>query len=859
MYAAVHMLSGIDPERFDAAASRFTAFFTELGKTFVEREELLTQIALGLLGREHCLMTGPPGTAKSGIASAVLRRIVDESSRAPSLFARQFTESTVQTDLVGPINFKTLMETGRTEHFTDEGMLGAVHAFLDEVFDGRDMLLRSTLNVLQERELKQGGKTTRGQIECALMTTNRYLAEVLEGSRETLLAFVDRIAFVSFVPKGFGDPASLAKVLKRQIGQAAPFTTDLTIQDLDVLQAVVEAIPVPDSVLERLGKLLALYDEELAAASRSDPHFLPTRYLSTRTAVRLGKLLRSVCMFDRLFTRPERLLEVDHVDLNGLRFSLVLAGPSPKALGALLKTETDPRERRQLSTVRTEREIFERCIQKLPSPPLSAPKKQVEAPEAARLRHIASSLPTQEVKTLVAATQELTAQANAPPLGAVDSEKLLRDVVAELSQRALAAGVRAPGATMEKDALAVAQELGALADEVESAAGATRPIARWLRGRALAIIDEAARLGAAPRGATLDVKRPEGSVAAKLIADDLIGSVEALAQARKRIAAQGALDETGDDGDAAWKRALERLETEVALLLDDGLRADMEAAMAKQGDELEALVLALAEPLDVIDRCAARLTALSKSPSALKPRVVGPRLRPLVAATFARISAPDRVKLVAQVDRLLNTLAATSLSGALASKDIVEMTADTLVRSAGSAPRAPETPLDRNTYRKLRAADHRVPGAFTLLEIALRLGAADAKGAPDEAADAITALAHAMPAATASSVASLDVARIGRFIGFLEKWWVSLSERSDDRLAAWTSAGFFHVVRDEQAFARTALECRLVRDVFPEVAGDVDALLARLDALDKQTSDALAEALKSRSDAAWSKTLGART
>ena len=30
----------------------------------------LTQVALALLGREHVLMTGPPGTAKSQIASA---------------------------------------------------------------------------------------------------------------------------------------------------------------------------------------------------------------------------------------------------------------------------------------------------------------------------------------------------------------------------------------------------------------------------------------------------------------------------------------------------------------------------------------------------------------------------------------------------------------------------------------------------------------------------------------------------------------------------------------------------------------------------------------------------------------------
>src|SRR5215470_10834845 len=168
------------PEAVIGAANRFVAFFRELHDTFIERDDLLKQIALALLAREHLLMTGPPGTAKSKLAQAVLGRILCEQTHLPSVFSRQFTESTVQTDLVGPINFKTLMETGRTQHFTDEGMLGAVHAFLDEVFDGRDMLLRAALNVLQERELKQGATTTQGAIEVALMTSNRYLAEIME-------------------------------------------------------------------------------------------------------------------------------------------------------------------------------------------------------------------------------------------------------------------------------------------------------------------------------------------------------------------------------------------------------------------------------------------------------------------------------------------------------------------------------------------------------------------------------------------------------------------------------------------------------------------------------------------------------
>ena len=36
--------------------------------------------ALALLSRQHVLMTGPPGTAKSQMASLVLGRIIDEST-----------------------------------------------------------------------------------------------------------------------------------------------------------------------------------------------------------------------------------------------------------------------------------------------------------------------------------------------------------------------------------------------------------------------------------------------------------------------------------------------------------------------------------------------------------------------------------------------------------------------------------------------------------------------------------------------------------------------------------------------------------------------------------------------------------
>src|SRR5215475_8033281 len=101
----------------------FQAYLDALRAAFLERESVLEQLALALLAQEHLLITGPPGTAKSARAHAVLGGIVEEDGR-PSLFTRQLTEGAVQTDLLGPVDFKVLTETGRTRHLLEEGCSG---------------------------------------------------------------------------------------------------------------------------------------------------------------------------------------------------------------------------------------------------------------------------------------------------------------------------------------------------------------------------------------------------------------------------------------------------------------------------------------------------------------------------------------------------------------------------------------------------------------------------------------------------------------------------------------------------------------------------------------------------------------
>ncbi|XXF75287.1 AAA family ATPase [Myxococcaceae bacterium GXIMD 01537] len=345
------------------ASQAFRRFFAELREAYLEREALFTQIELALLCREHVLVVGPPGTAKSAIAAAVLGRILDEKTGAPSLFSKQLSESTVQTDLIGPVDFKVLTETGRTEYITDDGMLGATHAFLDEVFDGRDMLLRSILNVLHERELKHGRRVTAGQIECAIMTSNRYLSEVLARSPELLLAFADRLSFICFVPKSFSRRASRAAMLQRFAHGTRPdLRAQLSLQQLDLLQDAVTQVKVSSQLLEGIEMLADGLERGLQEKVAKLPDYVPTKYFSQRSSVKALWALKAAVVRDQLYRHPERALEATVEDLDALRWFFLLGGPSAADTEALLKVAVDPRERAQLEIIRIEQKAFDEAL-----------------------------------------------------------------------------------------------------------------------------------------------------------------------------------------------------------------------------------------------------------------------------------------------------------------------------------------------------------------------------------------------------------------------------------------------------------------------------------------------------------------
>ncbi|NUO53583.1 MAG: AAA domain-containing protein [Polyangiaceae bacterium] len=860
----------LDPARFDAAAQRFRRFFEELGVAFVERSDVLTQVALGLLAREHVLLAGPPGTAKSQIASSVFGRVVCEESGKPSLYARQITESTVQTDLIGPVDFKNLMESGRTTHFTDEGMLGASHAFLDEVFDGRDMLLRSALNVLQERELKEGTAIKKGRIECALMTSNRYVSEIVDQSRETLLAFLDRIAFVGFVPRGFANPENLAAVLRRNVGGTGKPRLDalLTLQDLDVLQAAVEDVYVAPEICDGLAKLLDSFDAEVAAASRADPAFSPTRYISTRTAVRSGAILRAIAVYAKIFKMPGRTFEVVSEDLALLRLHLVLSGPTPTEIEKLLAREVDPLERRQLTILRTEREIFDTCYQKLePIRPSARPRREVVAEASAEvcatatpapsteqqaraeretvLRQIADASAAGDQGSLIALAKRLAGGTREGGQQATTAREDVERVVSSIGALALRRTLAVADPT--SDPIAAVRSLASLATALEDGTASMHPTASWAKARALALIEDVAAHAGGPPAELFS----GDADAAWSHVDRRIEALESLARIRNDLSAGSSTSGLAEDDDD-WQAAIAKAEAELAAALAQSFAEEISRALKSADGSLGPVLGALVPELTRLDRTDARIAAFAGRPGAIKKRVAGARIGDLVRAALLRGTGSDRAALVDQIRGLLSVLGEHGLASSLEPAGWLAWTADALVQREPSPPKPKDAP-SREAYFELRGAEQRTPITCTLAEVALLVSPEIGTGVESASAGRIASLLEALPAEVRTRVRDLDVGRAERSVGFLERWWNDLEPKP---LAECVDAGAFRVFWDDAALARIAMEARLVEELLPSAGEAARSVRSKVDALAERVRKRGVTLLEERAEATWRDAMG---
>jgi MoxR-like ATPase len=150
-----------------------------LDQQFLGKSEVIRLLLIAVLSREHLILVGPPGTAKSAVIRS-LAELMD--ARYFEYLLTRFTEP---NEIFGPVDISAFRD-GSYRRRTAGMLPEAEIVFLDEVFKSNSAILNSLLGLLNERRFTSGGKI----IECPLISAFGASNEVPDD--ESLAALFDR-------------------------------------------------------------------------------------------------------------------------------------------------------------------------------------------------------------------------------------------------------------------------------------------------------------------------------------------------------------------------------------------------------------------------------------------------------------------------------------------------------------------------------------------------------------------------------------------------------------------------------------------------------------------------------------------
>jgi len=150
-----------------------------LDAQFLGKSEVIRLLLIAIVAREHAVLIGPPGTAKSALLRTLAELI---QARYFEYLLTRFTEP---NEIFGPVDIAAFRE-GHYRRKTDGMLPEAEVVFLDEVFKSNSAILNALLSLLNERRYTSGGQV----IECPLISAFGASNEV--PSDESLSALFDR-------------------------------------------------------------------------------------------------------------------------------------------------------------------------------------------------------------------------------------------------------------------------------------------------------------------------------------------------------------------------------------------------------------------------------------------------------------------------------------------------------------------------------------------------------------------------------------------------------------------------------------------------------------------------------------------
>lgn len=337
---------------YQAIVDKIRAEFARVSEKVIGRETNIFQFACALLTRQHLLLLGRTGIAKSMLANELFD--IFKASGAKTFVIKASAEDT-KDNYFGPIDVPRYRDDGVKIRRVRRSILEADFAFIDEMFDTNEQILRDLMLLLSDRMLLEGAERYHARLHTCMAASNYLrLNEVTE-------AVVDRFAYRAVVTSEtdaftqFRIDRSFMKNSAAASGPVQPISRD----EIDYLARIVCGqggdleIKVNDQILY-LKNIILRYFIDRMKKSKGD------YYLSPRRQAAVINHLRAIALLDNR-------TEVSESDLPRMSLMLCMVGAEDNEMEIFHKTaeetlryiHTDDNFRKQLLLLTTVLNVIE--------------------------------------------------------------------------------------------------------------------------------------------------------------------------------------------------------------------------------------------------------------------------------------------------------------------------------------------------------------------------------------------------------------------------------------------------------------------------------------------------------------------
>jgi MoxR-like ATPase len=228
----------------------------ELAASLIERDEVIRASLVALLARQHLVVLGPPGTAKSALVTELAQRISPQNGAGLRSFAYLMTRFTTPEELFGPVSVSGL-KRDEYRRITAGKLIEAELVFLDEIFKASSAILNALLKIANERVFHNGGQ----EIQVPLISLFGASNEMPQGNE--LEAIWDR--FLLRFRVGYVTDTGFAKFIRAASAKlganhnchssngSRPMT--LLQSELAALQLAAAQVAVPNAAIDLIEQL----------------------------------------------------------------------------------------------------------------------------------------------------------------------------------------------------------------------------------------------------------------------------------------------------------------------------------------------------------------------------------------------------------------------------------------------------------------------------------------------------------------------------------------------------------------------------------------------------------------------------